>query len=185
MPTPATGTPARAPTLETSRSIVIAAVRWAASVNLKVVASADPGIHCTSTTACTWEPDPHFQGVNPIGAAVLHRRAIASDHDTRLPSADLDTACFLAVGESVRWLEAFSVGIAGLNPPRTWAGHPAVRLMTNAYLFGVELYNLAHMEVCPQHPDVRHVKTEKCRRCAAEQSDSALTPMDPNAGMER
>ncbi|TAL29055.1 MAG: hypothetical protein EPN98_21675 [Phenylobacterium sp.] len=169
---PATPDPRHRPP-KSSREVIYEACRWAADHGIPVLATAEPGVTCTSRFPATWECDPHFEGVSPLGAAILYRQP---------DCADVETAEWLAAGESRMWAVGFVTGVAGLKADPSWSRSPCGPLTTNAYLFGREIYNLAHMTVCPNHPSVRHEKGGTCPRCAAEASDSALTPIDPNAG---
>ncbi len=159
---------------ETSYTVIRAAIRWAESTGLKVLATADPGVHCTSTALGTWEADPHFTGVSPLGSAILYRQAMG-----KLPIvASIDVAEWMAVGETRRWSDGFHAGVAGLSAPKSWANHAASHQLMRGYMQGREIFNAATLVTCTVHPFTQYPRDGACVLC----SDEAPTPYDPNAG---
>jgi hypothetical protein len=171
----AEGTPAR-PKRITSREILVQAVRWAVNQGIKVIASAAPGVICTSTAACEWQIDPTAEGINPLGAAILMRQRQV------ILSPNLDCAAFLAVGESNNWAEGFDAGIAGLAPDPSWAKHPDGPMFANGWACGRDFYNAAHLAArrtsplvtCRHHPHVRYESNSGCPRCAREMAEDTV-----------
>lgn len=158
-----------------SSAILIDAIRWAGAQGLPVIASADPGVVCTSTALNRWEVDPTAIGISPLGAAVLRAQP---------PTADLDTACFLAVGESIRWVEGYTVGVAGLNARPAWGTQPAGPMLVAGYLVGLDHYTAATSRItCRHHPGVRYPRNGACPTCAAE--DAGPTKPDTRSEAER
>jgi len=191
----ATGTPARR---KTSREILIEAVRWATAKGLRVLATAEPGIRCASTATCEWEPDPTATGVSPLGAAVLMRQEQARGALFLSPS--LDRACFLAVGESVRWVDGFSAGVAGVRPDPSWTEHPAGPIYFDGWATGKDIFNVATMAAaargkelvtCPHHRWIKHEPGSACSRCGPGcaqcefDQDEETTEADPRPEQER
>ena len=166
---------ARPPRLS-SRIILARAHRWAINQGIPVLATASPGVICTSTAKCEWERDPTAEGVNPLGAAVLMRQ-----HEFQL-SPSLDRACFLAVGESDKWVQGFDAGIAGLPPDPKWSTHYATGAMFNSgWMLGRDYFNAAKINAerraapelvtCRHHPHVRYEANSGCPRCAREMDE--------------
>jgi len=164
----------------TSREIIQEAIRWAVEKGIKVIASANPGVICTSTATCEWEVDRTAEGVNPLGAAILMRQKLVH------LSPSIDRACFLAVGESVRWVEGYSAGIAGLKPDPSWQKHPAGPIYSNGWTAGRDVYNASRMRLlvsCRHHPWVSYEANSGCPRCADE--DNEPTRPDTRSEQER
>lgn len=162
----------------TSREIIADAVRWAMARGIRVIASANPGVICTSTAACKWEVDPSAPGVSPLGAAILMRQK-----ETIL-SPLVDRACFLAVGESDRWVEGYSIGIAGFHARPEWARHPAGPVYANGWTAGRDVYTAARLRAlvtCRHHTYVRYEADSGCPRCAAEMDE----PTQPDTRSEQ
>lgn len=98
---------------------------------LSLVASGEMGVRCVSTHGGRrWEADPNAEGVSPLGAVVLLRQP---------PAVTPDQAAAIACNTSMRWVEAFAVGVSGLAPITMWRDHVAYRLMAAAWLFGVQI----------------------------------------------
>jgi len=91
----------------------------------------DRGVECVSTHGpVRWRRVPTSDGVDPIGAAILHRQPAP---------ADIDEAAAIAVNAPLAWVEGCSDGMKRTEPSQAWTVSIKRRLYGAGYDVGTWL----------------------------------------------
>lgn len=109
--------------------IITEAINAAIDRGLTVSSKPDLGVHCTSTWAPTWAPDPRSPAVSPLGAVLLAAQPQVSE-----PTA----ALVAALGVGSLFAEGFDAGCDGAKPSETLQKGPDAPLYRQGYALGVE-----------------------------------------------
>ncbi len=100
-------------------TVIAESIRWARAAGHRIRFGAF-GVHCVSSHAADrWEPDPRDSGIDPLGAAILHRQPMATDPYE---------AAAEALAAPIAWVRGFQEHLDGEAVSSTW-GEPIHRTL--------------------------------------------------------